>query len=448
MKLKAKLLILGILSALLIYLTLPITNQNEKVYADNGKGSTIAGIDVSGMKEKEIREALNKAIEEWKSEPVIITDGGTKLEIDSSKIEFNVDQTITQFINSVDKPWYAFWEKKKVVHIPLIVGPNEDLKNEIGKFSVWKTDETYNAAISAISYLKGHEIEAIIADFSIYENERLSLAIEDMPNNVVNIKQIVEALNDYIVNPDETFSFNEVIQQKVGKPDADTLNFVASVLHSAVLETEFEIVERHQQSSIPSYVSAGKEAKVSLSTNEDFKFLNNSGHVALIKASAKDEKLKIEIYSDVKGKKVRVTVEEEVVKPRIVTRYSRDLAIGQSKLIQSGVEGLRVNVYRTITGDGETIDDRISRSYYPPKNRIVLVSARQETTSTENSETETTDPNDIDDSNTEDIDLDGDGLPDIEGDDSEETDDTEESTDDENLPPGSYYDKGGNLITP
>lgn len=428
---KVKLLLLGVLSTLLIYVTLPGTNLTEKVFADNGKGSTIAGVNVSGMDEDEIKKALNKAIEKWKSEPVYIDGGGTKLEIDPSKIEFNVDQTISQFESLVDKPWYAFWKKERVVHIPLQVTPNDEIKNEIAKYSVWKTDETYNHFIDVVSYLKSHEVEAKVEDLSIYENERLSLAIVKIPKDATDINPIVEAMNDYIVNPQDTFSFNEVISEKVGNTDANTLNFVASVLYSAILETQFEILERHQQSSIPSYIDPGREAKVDLSENEDLKFLNNSEHVAKIKATIQDNKLKIEIYSDVKDKTVTVTVEEEVIKPRIINRYSRDLSIGQSKLIQSGQKGLRVNVYRTISGDGETIDDHINRSYYPPKNRIVLKSSR------------TSEVLSGDESDQANVDLDGDGLPDVE---SEET--VEEPVADEALPEGSYYDKAGNLITP
>lgn len=436
MKMKWKILLLGLLTAILVYVTLPSTNLIEKAYAENGKGSTIAGINVSGMKEKEMKKTLNDAIKKWKSKPIVITGGGSKLEIDSSTIQFDVEKTISDFTSLVDKPWYAFWKKENVVHIPLQVKPNEQLKNEIAQYTVWKTEETYNQLITNASYLKEDEIEAEVEDLSVYENERLSVVIEKIPNDVVGVNEIVEALNDFIVNPEEVFSFIDVIKEKIGNADNETLNFVASVLYSAVLETELEIVERHQQSSIPSYIDPGKEAQVNLATNEDLKFYNNSGHVAKINATIEGNKLKVEIYSDVKNKNVTVTIEEEVIKPRIITRYSRKLAIGQTRLIQNGKEGLRINVYRTITGNGETTEDRISRSYYPPKNRIVLQSTRQSSVLDNVNVTQPT-PDYIDN-----VDLDGDGLPDV------EDDQLKQPIDEEELPPGSYYDKGGNLITP
>lgn len=454
---KSKLLLLGLLAVLIVsFITLPFTN----IFAA-GDGSTIAGVNVSGMKEKEIKRALNKAIKKWRSEPIVITDGNSRLEIDSAQIQFDVEGTISEYSNLVDKPWYEFWKKDRVVHISLHVMPNEEIKNEIAKFAAWKTDETYDQLINAVSFLKGPEIEPVTNDLSNYENERLSLVIEEIPNDLAGVKDLTDTLNNYVVNPDETFSLMEVIKEKLGNANSETLNFIASVLYSAVLETEYEIVEHHQQSSLPTYIDPGREAQVSMEHNEDLKFRNNSGHVGLIKMSIKDNKIKVEIYSDVKNKNVTVTIDEEYVKKRTITRYSREFAAGESKLIQSGEDGIRVVVYRTISGDGETKDERIGRSYYPPKNRIVVTSARSLTTSDDEGQDDegqedagqaddhgqASDAKDSKDEKNADVKTE-ETLDDTSDSTTTEEDLLEDSYDEEDLPPGSYYDKSGNLITP
>lgn len=162
-------------------------------------------------------------------------------------------------------------------------------------------------------------------------------------------------------------------------------------------------------------------------------------------------------------------VSNEEIAPRIINRYSEDLPVGQQQLIQEGSNGMRVVVTRIISESGSTTEEQISRDYYAPTNRIVLLSARQPATTTDTTGTTdgsvvpnvntdgtstqipgTTDPNvntnpnsvpntnqnQNQDSDTQ-IDLDNNGLPDM------------PTNEDENeLPDGSYYDKGGNLITP
>ncbi len=109
------------------------------------------------------------------------------------------------------------------------------------------------------------------------------------------------------------------------------------------------------------------------------------------------------------------------------------------KEIQKGEQGLRVSVYRVMDG----IEELVSRDYYPPVNRILLKSSRQQQTQGSTA----TDP-DLQ------IDLNGDGLADVGTNDetkNETIDETELEVDENGnpiLPPGSYYDKGGNLITP
>lgn len=100
---------------------------------------------------------------------------------------------------------------------------------------------------------------------------------------------------------------------------------------------------------------------------------------------------------------------------------------------------MRVSVYRVLDG----VEELVSRDYYPPVNRILLNSSNQLQTQ----QPTETDPN-------LQMDLDGDGLADVESSDDVEGEiiNENELEVDENgnpiLPPGSYYDKGGNLITP
>lgn len=443
MKTQIKIILLAILSVFLIYLILP-DNQITIAYADEeGKGSTIAGVNVAELERDDMVKAIQEAIDRWITDPIIISGAGKELYLDASTLQFNIEETIDEYEKLVDTPWYAFWASEKVVHIPLHVNDNEEVKTQIAAITVWDTNETYNQVLSQASFLKNHEIEATVSDLSLYENERLSLSIEEIPEDVNGIENIIDVLNYTVVSPGETFSLIQTLGDSGTLVNNEALNFIASMLYDGILQTEYEIVERYPQEEIPTFLEAGREAFINSSQNKDLKFKNSSDHVALIKATIEDTSLKLEIYSDTAGKGVLVQIDKQYVAPRVIYRYSNDLAIGQEELIQEGAEGLRVTVTRTISDIGEVTEQQVSNDYYAPVNRIILKSSRQPDTSI-NSESvpETLQPETPQSEESDEelqLDLDGDGLPDYE---------MEKPISEDELPPGSYYDKGGNLITP
>lgn len=417
----------------LAYLFLP--NQIvETAYADDkNNGSTIAGVNVSGLDREEIQQALQTAIDEWVSQPMIVSGGGTEIEIDASAFVFDIDATISLYETMVDKPWYAFWKAEKIVHLPLEILPSDEIQQRLATVGDWETDETYSLVEAQASFLKEHQIEAI-HDATQFEDERIAIIIEGIPENSKGITEITEVLNNSVVGQGELFSYTEKIGEQFNNANSTTLNFVASMIYSAVLQTEYDIVERHQQKQIPTYIDPGQEASISLANSEDLKFVNSSDNVAKLKLTIDGNSLKAEIYSEIKGKTVTLRTVKDKISPRIVNRYSDKLAIGKQTLVQEGVEGLRVETYRTISESGNTTEKLVSRDYYPPKNRIVLKSSRQPITNS-NTENPTSEKKD----EKLELDLNGDGLPDYE---------MEKPKDENDLPPGSYYDKAGNLITP
>jgi hypothetical protein len=186
---------------------------------------------------------------------------------------------------------------------------------------------------------------------------------------------------------------------------------------------------------IPTYLRAGLEANVDAFTNKDLKFINTSTNPMILKLSIDEGRLQTEMYTSLKDVKVSVRVSrDEEVQARTITRYSAEVAIGETQQLQEGVAGLRVSIYRTVSG----VEQLVSRDYYPPVNRIVLKSSHQPLTSSST--------NNLNNDSRLEVDLDGDGFPDEEVVDPDEVINSSDSND--HLPPGSYYDKGGNIITP
>lgn len=421
---------------------------------DSSKKATIGGIEVGNLKGEELKETLNNAVNDWYSQNLVVTGGGNSIEVSLSSFQFDIESTVNSYEENYRKPWYAFWGDETTVHLPLNILPSEIVKNEISNVSTWDTDLTYEKVQLNASYLKTDEIEAVVNDLSVLENDRISLSVEEIPKGSMGINELVLALHDTVIDPQITFSLLEKLGETINLANQEAINFVASNIYSAALNINGEILERHSQNEIPSYLKPGLEAKVDALGNEDLKFSNTSSNPVILKLLVNDGKLQTEVYSPAKETEVDVLIsEDEKIQPRTIKRYSEELAVGRQEQVQEGAEGLRVAVYRTVYGEQQLV----SRDYYPPVSRVIVESSQQPEIS-EQAVIESNTPNDP-------IDLDGDGLPNIdESRDSssngiqnnnlqhtnsnESIGEQNQDEPDDNLPPGSYYDKGGNLITP
>lgn len=435
MKIRTKIFTLLALIVLLIYLVVPGNNIVFVTVDAEDSGSTIGGVEIEGLNEKDISSRLEKAIENWKLDgDLVLQGGGIVLPIDTSYFTFDIEASVQQFVNTTFNPWYAFWKRDQTVNQPLIVTADPEVLAEIEAVSLFVSEETYQNLLSKVSNLSNEPIEATIADLSIYEANRIAFNTESFDGNPTSLSNIKDQLNDTLIPTGDVYS----LLDQVDSTDLYALNFVASMLYSIVLQTDYEIVERHSQNEIPTYLSAGIEAKVDRDSGKDFQFINHATAPSKLKTTIEGTTLKLELYTIPEASlgKYYVTDQKEVT-PRIIERYSNDLATGKEQLIQEGSPGYRVSVYRTIDGR----DELISKDFYPPINRIVLKSARQ--------------PEVVDSSTDPDlsIDLNGDGLPDYEEETNNVQDTTDQDTTDEEknegkdgLPSGMEYDKAGNIV--
>ncbi|MBD8034549.1 VanW family protein [Solibacillus merdavium] len=443
-------LLVLIVALLAIWVPHFIASSNATPTGNSG-GSTIGGMEVGDLKGDELKAGLQNAVNDWYTKNLIVTGGGTSIEVSSPTLQFDIEATVNSFEDNYRKPWYAFWADEAAVHLPLNILPSDIVKNEISNISAWDADLTYEKVQLNASYLKTDEVKAVVNDFSILEIDRISLLVETIPEGAMGMNELVLELQDIVIEPQMPFSMLENLGETINLANREAINFIASNIYNAALNINAEILERHSQNERPSYLKPGLEAKVDVLTNEDLKFINTSTNPVVLKLSMNDGKLQTEVYTPAKEIEISVSVSnDEEIQPRTITRYSEDLAIGQTEQLQDGVEGLRISVYRTVYGEQQLV----SRDYYPPVNRVIVKSSQQPVI-----QDSVVDVNNATDDS---IDLDGDGFPDEDGsggnppiNNQQNTNSNELSSESrieegskDNLPPGSYYDKGGNLITP
>lgn len=338
----------------------------------SSNGSTIGSVSVEDLSNQEIQKQITAAVADWKSNEIYITIGDRKVLLNGEDFHFDIKASIKKYENDTTIPWYKFWKENPTVHVPLIVEINPSIKEKVEQRTGLEWSEIQSQLLEAASNLNESPIKIHTADFSLKSAERISFQTIQIPDSrVLDVKAIAKKLDGVMIEPETPFSFND-LATKVSSSD-DTMSLVASALYSTILQSSFEITERHQAEHIPTYVKPGYEALVSPFLEKDFQFISHQSVPAKIAASVKSNVLKIELYSLPGNPKVSVFEKNRIiVEPRTIYRYSDDVVKGDSKIIQQSQSGLQLSIYRTITDEnGDTKTQMISQNYYAPRNKII-----------------------------------------------------------------------------
>ncbi len=127
-----------------------------------------------------------------------------------------------------------------------------------------------------------------------------------------NIFLASEAINNHVVFPGETFSFNQVVGERTEEkgylPAPEIVKGeliegigggicqVSSTLYNAVDKIGVQMIERYSHSKHVPYVPKGRDATVSW-YGPDFSFKNTLNQPLLIRSKTKEGKMIVEVYS-------------------------------------------------------------------------------------------------------------------------------------------------------
>ena len=128
---------------------------------------------------------------------------------------------------------------------------------------------------------------------------------------VQNIRQASQSVHGKVVNPGETFSFNEAVGPTIqrrgyklatiyvnGEKDegfGGGVCQVSSTLYNAAAHAGMKILERHDHSLPVNYVERGKEAATSYGV-KDFRFQNPHPFPCLIESHVEGGEISVTIY--------------------------------------------------------------------------------------------------------------------------------------------------------
>lgn len=182
MKTYIKIISLFLVIVLIVGFFVPSFVLKDIVFAkEDPKSSTIGGMEINDVKTADLATTLQNAISEWQGSEVEIVSDGISKTIDPKQFNFDIATAISQFEMLTKKPWYAFWRKEKIVHIPIPITVNEAITQQIDEAGVWDTDKTLQKLILQAAYLKEHKVEAVINEDFMQAEERIAFQIAELP---------------------------------------------------------------------------------------------------------------------------------------------------------------------------------------------------------------------------------------------------------------------------
>ena len=230
-------------------------------------------------------------------------------------------------------------------------------------------------------------------------------------NRNTNLRIVCQTLNGMILEPGETFSYNEALGQRTaekgykmapaysGQDLKDSLGGGicqgSSTLYYCALLADMQIVERVNHGFPASYIDLGMDATVSWGS-PDLKFKNNTEFPVKIQAEVSDGYMKMKILgTDTRDYYIKMEYEiTGTSEPETIYEEHREgEGYTDGQVLQSGKSAIYVKSYK-LKYDKETgkllSKDFETRSHYQSKNEIVVRIIKDETKPSETQPTETT----------------------------------------------------------
>lgn len=210
-------------------------------------------------------------------------------------------------------------------------------------------------------------------------------------NRSTNLELACEKINDVIVLPGETFSYNKTLGERSKAAGYKTAKVyengevvdgigggicqISSTLYNAVLKANLEIVERRNHQFITSYVEEGRDATVAYGVT-DFKFKNSRKYAIKIKASASNGVATIEIFGIKEEVEYQISFDTKTISTIPYTvKYIDDntLKTGTEVVKQKGANGIVTETYLIKSLNGKVVSNTLlSKDTYSAMQRIVL----------------------------------------------------------------------------
>ncbi|GAA3248385.1 hypothetical protein GCM10020216_079750 [Nonomuraea helvata] len=201
-----------------------------------------------------------------------------------------------------------------------------------------------------------------------------------MPPRVTNIHRIADIVDGYVVQPEETFSLNDVVGKRdkargfVEAPMILNNRFVndigggvsqfATTMFNAVFFGGFQDVQHRAHQYYITRYPAGRESTVSY-PQPDFHWRNDSPYGVLIKTSYTATSVTVQFWST-----KRYDIESQSSERYNVKSVPTLTDSGAECIPMDGAEGFAIDVWRIFKQNGKVVRKQRFHTVYDPEPRL------------------------------------------------------------------------------
>lgn len=182
------------------------------------------------------------------------------------------------------------------------------------------------------------------------------------------------ALDGTVIEGRKLFSLLDMMEEKgQGAIKSEGLHTLTSAIYQAVLQTNFQVLERHIGRNKLDYVELGYDA-LAAPASMDFKFFNKNFYDYTLGVTFENQQLTVTITGIPFLHSYEIVTEgERVVEPRKIVQFSSNRRPGSSQVIRNGQDGYFVEVYRVTRGFNRELiaKEKIAEDYYPPVHQVI-----------------------------------------------------------------------------
>ncbi|MGD7044126.1 VanW family protein [Jeotgalibacillus proteolyticus] len=373
-----KLLLTGFLSFFIIYGTsqagpkiLPGLPGGSSVFEED---TQIGGVDVGGMNRDEAVIALIDDTQTWKEQvSLVIAENEQTSPVELSLVHFLFEESVEAALDQQSNPL-----KVKLDIQEILIGIEQDLsvpasewvdpaklQFEIEKnVQVLFTEETVMIPLTAL--LPDDKEQSIITeeagDFTLSGNQQLFVEEHKIvPIESGGTFSILSLASAY----GEEFLTDEEFSQ------------LASVIHSAVIDSPLTVTERSISLSLPAWAERGKEAKVERESSRDYKFMNDSSAPVTLEMEIVQQSLYVRINGQQHSHSYESAADDiQTIKPKIINQYSPFVQSNVTRISEEGSDGYLIPMYQRVldAAGAEVEKNLLYEDFYPPVHRVEIKS--------------------------------------------------------------------------
>jgi len=360
-----------------------ISRFSEMAFRPVSEGSLLISDDKVILRSGSHGESIDKAEAKLKVIEMIKSGHGGVIEPEvtiTGASGLDIDELYDQIVSSPENAYYRKLENNELELVPHKMGRQID-KETLRKI-VEEQKSTENTERVLPVEFTNPEITSETAASMLFRDELANYSTtfqtrtQNEKNRMHNISLAASKFNNYILMPDEEFSFNEVVgprNEKYGYKEAHVfingrvedgvgggICQAVSTLYNAVLMSDLKVLERRNHSFIVTYVPLGQDATAYYG-GTDFRFVNTTGWPIKIITQVDDSKVTVIFKGTNTQPDKKVIISNKTLsRTPYKTKYVDDptLAVGTIIKSQYGSDGYVVETYKTVKS-GDTVISQI-----------------------------------------------------------------------------------------